>query len=259
MKLGTEDKKKVYALSILGVIAAIAVYSSFFSSDSGTPPAPSVVTERNRAAEAVAPPSGNSPTAMPVTPSASQSTRRPLMASRSASRSDEFHPSLRPKREEERVDPRTVDPTLHLEKLARVQDVKVDGGQRNLFQFGAAAPAAKLEGPEPIVKPKPVERAAMGPPKYVPPPPPPPKVDPPPPPFTPKYYGLATKQIDGRKTAFFLDGEDIILATEGMTVKKRFKLVRIAATSVVVQDVESKKEQTVQLSEDAGAGTSQGE
>ena len=57
-----------------------------------------------------------------------------------------------------------------------------------------------------------------------------PQVDPPPPPFTPKYYGLATKQIDGKKTAFFLDGEDIILATEGMTVKKRFKLVRIAPT-----------------------------
>jgi hypothetical protein len=254
MKLGTEDKKKVYALSILGVVAAIAVYSSFFSSDSGTPPAPAPVTERNRAAEAV-----NPPTPMPGTPSASQSTRRPLMATRSSSRSDEFHPSLRPKREEDRVDPRTVDPTLHLELLAKVQDAKLDGGQRNLFQFGVAAPVAKLpDTPEPKVVPKPV-RAAMGPPVYVPPPPPPKPTEPPPPPFTPKYYGLATKQIDGRKTAFFLDGEEIILATEGMTVKKRFKLVRIAANSVVVQDVESKKEQTVQISEDAGANTSQGE
>ena len=48
-----------------------------------------------------------------------------------------------------------------------------------------------------------------------------------------KYYGLATKRIDGKKTAFFLDGEDIILATEGMTVKKRYKIVRINAESVV--------------------------
>jgi hypothetical protein len=259
MKFGAEDKKKVYALSILGVIAAIAVYSTFFSGDSGPSPAPApgLVTERNRAVEPINPPT-NPPTPMPGTaPGVSQSTRRPLLAGRSSSRNDEFHPSLKPKREEDRVDPRTVDPTLHLAKLARVQDVKLDGGQRNLFQFGAAAPVAKLEGPEIKVVPKPV-RVAMGPPQYKPPPPPPPVTEPPPPPFTPKYYGLATKQIDGKKTAFFLDGEEIILATEGMTVKKRFKLMRIAANSVVVQDVESKKEQTVQISEDAGA-SAQGE
>ena len=39
-----------------------------------------------------------------------------------------------------------------------------------------------------------------------------------------KYYGLATKRIDGKKTAFFLDGEHILLATEGMTVKKHNKI-----------------------------------
>ncbi len=118
-------------------------------------------------------------------------------------------------------------------------------------------PLPSWKVPEPKVVPKTVAKM-YGPPVFVPPPPPPPHVDPPPPPFTPKYYGLATKQIDGKKTAFFLDGEDIILATEGMTVKKRFKLVRIAANSVVVQDVDTKKEQTVQLSEDAGASASQG-
>jgi len=255
MKLGTEEKKKVYALGVLGVVAAIAVYSSFFSGDSGAPPAAppaaGLVTERNRAAEPVSP--------VAPAPGVSQSTRRPLMASRSSSRSDEFHPSLKPKREEDRVDPRTVDPTLHLVKLAKVQDVKLDGGQRNLFQFGAAAPVEMPKGPDPKVPVGPTRVARDYPRPYVPPPPhvdPPP---PPPPPFTPKYYGLATKQIDGKKTAFFLDGEDIILATEGMTVKKRFKLVRIAVNSVVVQDVESKREQTVQISEDAGGNLSQGE
>jgi len=247
MKLGAEDKKKVYALGVLGVIMVVAVYSSFFS-DSSSPTPTAAVTERNRATDAVV----NAPTPMPTAPSVSQSTRpRNLVPTRS--RSDEFHPTLRPKREEERVDPRTIDPTLHLELLAKVQDVKLDGGQRNLFQFGAAvAPPPKLEGPDPKVK-MTVVAKMYGPPVYVPPPPPPKPVDPPPPPFTPKYYGLATKQIDGKKTAFFLDGEEIILATECMTVKKRFKLMHIAANSVVVQDVDTKKEQTVQLSEDAGA------
>jgi hypothetical protein len=251
MKLGADEKKKVQALGVLGVIMVGSVYYSFFMDSSPSPaPAPtSAVTDRARAVDV--------PPVTPGMPPASQSTRPRNLVTGGRSRSDEFHPSLRPKREEDRVDPRTIDPTLHLELLAKVQDVKLDGGQRNLFQFGAAAPVAKLEGPEPKVVPKTVAKM-YGPPIFVPPPPPPPHVDPPPPPFTPKYYGLATKQIDGKKTAFFLDGEDIILATEGMTVKKRFKLVRIAATSVVVQDVDTKKEQTVQLSEDAGGSASQG-
>src|SRR3974390_1032299 len=106
MKLGADDKKKVYALGVLGVIMVIAVYSSFFSESSSSPaPAPAAaVTERNRATDAVV----NAPAPLPVTPSASQSTRpRNLVQARS--RSDEFHPTLRPKREEERVDPRTID------------------------------------------------------------------------------------------------------------------------------------------------------
>ena len=60
------------------------------------------------------------------------------------------------------------------------------------------------------------------------------------------------EQADGKKTAFFLDGEDILLATEGMTVKKRYKIVRINAESVVIEDTEVKREQTLKISEDAG-------
>jgi hypothetical protein len=243
MKLGTEDKKKLYALAVLGVIMVIAVYTSFFSDSSPSPAPPGAVTDRNRAADSVNPPSsGSSPSKAPSRP-------KPLTTGRA--RSDEFHPSLRPKREEDRQDPATIDPTLHLELLAKVQDVKLDGGQRNLFQFGAAP---KLEGPEVKIVPKVAEMYGPHP---APPPPPPPAPPPPPPPapFTPKYYGLATKQIDGKKTAFFLDGDEIILATEGMTVKRRFKLMRITATSVVVQDVETKRDQTISISEDAGGNT----
>jgi hypothetical protein len=70
--------------------------------------------------------------------------------------------------------------------------------------------------------------------------------------MTMKYYGLATKRADGKKTAFFLDGEDIIFATEGMTVKKRFRVVRINAETVVVEDIPAKREQTMKIAEDAG-------
>ena len=220
--------------------------------DSGTSTAPPKATSGvEDPAAPVAPP----PSAAPATP-----VTAPRQMNASRGKGDEFHPTLRSKRKEDQIDPKSVDPTLRLDLLAKVQDVKLDGGQRNLFQFGERAKeVAELKGPEPKVLPKKAE--AMGPPEYHAPPPvstaantkPP---EPPPPPFTPKYYGLATKQIDGKKTAFFLDGEEIILATEGMTVKKRYKLVRINATSVVVQETESKKEQTVQISEDAGGSIS---
>jgi len=250
MNLGADDKKKVRWLAALGVIMAGSVYYSFFMDSSPSPAAAPAASERKRAADAVL-----APTPVPATQPATATRPRPLTSGRS--RGDEFHPTLRPKREEERVDPLTVDPTLHLELLAKVQDVKLDGGQRNLFQFGTLAPAPELKGPEPLVKPTKPVRMAMGPPVAPPPPPPPaPRAEPPPPPFTPKYYGLATKKIDGRTTAFFLDGEDIILATEGMTVKKRYKVVRITPGSVVVQETQSRKEQTVQLSEDAGGSAS---
>ena len=145
-----------------------------------------------------------------------------------------------------------MDPTLRLDLLAKVQDVKLDGGQRNLFQFGKAEAGGRAKGPEPKIVPK--AKGSDGAAREAPPPPPPPgpPVIPPPPPITPKYYGLATKQIDGSKTAFFLDGEDIILATEGMTVKKRYKIVRINSESVVIEDTDVKREQTLKIAEDAG-------
>ena len=176
--------------------------------------------------------------------------RRASLAAAAGRAPTSFIPRLRSKRKEEQIDTMTVDPTLRLDLLAKVQNVRLDGGQRNLFQFGKAE-VADLKGPEPKIVPKVRER--MGPPE-APPPPPPPGPPPvvPPPPFTMKYYGLATKRIDNKKTAFFLDGEDIILATEGMTVKKRYKIVRINAESVVMEDTDVKREQTVKISEDAG-------
>ncbi len=46
-----------------------------------------------------------------------------------------------------------MDPTLRLDLLAKVQNVNLEGGERNLFQFGAA-PLPKT--PEPKIIPKPV-------------------------------------------------------------------------------------------------------
>jgi hypothetical protein len=254
MKLGAEEKNKVYILAALVVVVVIIIYMNFFSgpdTGSGPPTKSAATTERERAA-------GEAMGAAPATPAPlatqqSPTAPRKQLGATTRSRNDEFHPTLRSKRKEDQIDPMTVDPTLRLDLLAKVQNVKLDGGQRNLFQFGKPeTPVEAPKGPDPTIV---VKRAAMGPPPP-PPPAPPPPLPPPPqsPPITFKYYGVATKRIDNKKTAFFLDGEDIILATENMRVKTRWRVVRINADSVVLEDVELKREQTVKIAEDAGGG-----
>ena len=247
MNLGTDNKKSVWALAALGVVAAYFFYTNVLSdsSSSAVPPKSAPLTERERAAAEIA--GAPAPVAAPL-PASQPPTSPRQSGAASRSRGDEFHPSLRSKRKEDQIDPLTVDPTLRLDLLAKVQNVKLDGGQRNLFQFGNPEPVARLSGDEPKIVPKVKEK--MGPPLAPPPPPPPGSM--PLPPITMKYYGLATKRIDGKKTAFFLDGEEILLATEGMTVKKRYRIVRINADSVVIEDTEVKREQTLRISEDAG-------
>ena len=122
-------------------------------------------------------------------------------------------------------------------------------GARSVFQFSAPPPPPLPKEPKIIPKtdvkaaaepPKPVE--AAGPPK-----------PPPPPPINLKYYGFSSARGAPRKTAFFLDGEDILVAGEGDVVKRRYKVVRIGVNSVVMEDVDSKSQQTLPLQEDAAA------
>src|SRR5260370_21597795 len=98
--------------------------------------------------------------------------------------SQEFRPKL-PVRPEDRPNYETVDPTLRLDLLAKVQAVEPQGGSRSIFKFSEApGPDVKLAQrtglfihPEPRI---------IGPEKPPPPPPPPPVV--PPPPITLKFY-----------------------------------------------------------------------
>jgi hypothetical protein len=252
MKLGSEDKKKVYALTVLGVIAVIAFYTQVIDNGSRPSPAPApkfAATEDTGAAPATPEAPKGQPSAADPAPRAS---RKKLAT---VSRGDDFRPVLHSKRPEDRIDPLTVDPTLRTDLLAKLQGVAPEGGSRNLFQFGAAPPKEGPKGPEPkiVVAAKMFDYPRPLPPPTPPPPPPPP---PPEPPINLKYYGVATKTVDGKKTALFLDGENTILAPEGSIVNKKYKVVRVGATSVVMENTENKKQQTLPLSEDAGASMS---
>lgn len=123
-----------------------------------------------------------------------------------------------------------LDPVLRLDLLARVQKVKYEGTERNIFQF------------------------------YTPPPPPPPKpvVDPvknpggpaPPPPVIPlKFYGFASKPGESVKKAFLSDGEDIFIAVEGDVVKKRYKVLQIGVNTIEMEDQQTKSKQKLPLQE----------
>jgi hypothetical protein len=53
--------------------------------------------------------------------------------------------------------------------------------------------------------------------------------------------------MQGNKRAFFAEGDDIFIATEGELVKKRYRIVRIGVNSVVVEDMQFKNQQTLPL------------
>jgi hypothetical protein len=237
MKLGAENKKQVYILAGLSVVAAYFVYSTFLAGPSVAPSSPPAPTHpATVAAPAAAPEPEAQPAGPPRAPSAS-------------GRSDEFKPKLRSKRPEERIDPTRVDPTLQLDLLAKLQAVPAPGGSHNLFLI-ASPPAALPKGPEPVVAKKPV----MGP-SALPPPPPPPAPPPPrqPVPINVKYYGWASPSGSERKRAFFLDGDDPVIKAEGETIKGHYRVVKIGPTSVVVIDTNDKLEQTLKRVEDPAA------
>lgn len=237
MRLGA-NRRNLAFLGVLILIGGYALYSNVLSGPSSPEPGrPSQTAGRARTAPAspatVAPPS-SAPQSAP---------RRPATSSRS---SEEFRPSLKPKRPEDRVDPISIDPTLRLDLLAKVQAVNIEGGRRNLFAAGAPPPPPLP--PEPAVRVGPGSKMA-GP--VLPPPPPPAPLPPQAPPINLKYYGYSSARGDNRKHAFFLDGDDILVAAEGETVKKRYRVVRIGVNSVVMEDTQFKHEQTLPLQEEA--------
>ena len=229
MKLGTNEPKKVAVLGGLVLLAGYMVYSNVLSG-------PSVPKVSARVAAAL-------PEEAPVPAEAGRAT--PPRAGQTRGRSDEFHPALRSKRPEDRIDTEKVDPTLRLDLLAKLQEVELPATGRNLFQTGPPPVKAEpLKGPEPKVIPQAVVA------RVEPPPGPPP--GPPPLNIGLKYYGFSSAPGNSLKTAFFLDGDDIFMAKEGETVKRRYRVMRIGVNSVVMEDTESKRQQTIPLAEEAG-------
>ena len=227
-RLGAEPKK----LAVLGGCVLVATYFYFSNRPSGDSGSSASVSSSRAvpAAEAPAP------------------LQRKIAKLRRGAQSNaslDFHPTLRFK--EGDIDRAKIDPTLRLDLLDRVQNVKIEGVNRSLFDVLAAPPVemAKIQEPGKII------------PKWEPfgpPPPPKPQVvakapEPPAPPIPLKFYGFINPVKSATdKRAFFLDGDDIIVANEGQLVKSRYKIVRIGVNSADVEDTQFKNnKQTLPL------------
>jgi hypothetical protein len=226
--LGAE-RKKLIMLGVMVAILAVVVYLNVLAPSDDTPQS---ATRTQRVAPAVNPQLVDDM----IRPPAPEARQRTAMRPGQPGARPEFKLGFSKKQ----PDPATIDPTLRLDLLAKVQSVGMTGGVRNLFQFGAA-PLPKT--PEPKIKPA-SAAGAIGPPA-----PPAPAPPPPPPPIPLKFYGYAAPAPSGAKRIFLLDGDEILVATEGQLVKSRYKVVRVGINSVVVEDVQFKHQQTLPLEE----------
>ncbi len=246
MKLGAEPKK-VAILGGLLLVAAVVLYFNYSSDDSGPRPAP-------RPAVVVAPPPVAPTTAKITAPARPEPTgiaRDDRRRAKNNAAVTEFSFRQGTEPGEDKPDPATIDPTLRLDLLARLQQVEAPASLRNIFQYGSAPPppAAKLPA-----LPQNPPKIAINQPPPVPAGPPPPPPAPQAPPMTFKYYGYKISKSDGRKQAFLLDGEDIIIAGENDAMKAgRYKVVRIGVSSITIEDTQFKSTQTLQLQPDAVA------
>jgi hypothetical protein len=208
LKVGNEDKKKVYLASALGAVMLILLvrflWQTFGPSPSAAPaPAPPTVVTAPRPATG---PSGSEVAQENATasPYAHQASKIGGLAS--------------------------LDPTLHPEIMRQAESLEYTGNGRNIFSQFSAPP----EIPKPIA---PIRQAHVD---TGPPPPPPP------PPINLGFYGYAAEKT-GQKQVFLLHGDDIFIASEGDVVDRRYRVVKIGTASVQVEDIPYHNTQTLPL------------
>jgi len=217
MKLGAEPKKVAILVALLAGGIGMFIYNS--QSGGGESPSPDQVH--------TAPPA---PSTAPI----GTSRARPHATRRTVNARE--RETLRI----QTVDPRNgdVDPTLRLDLLTRLHSVQPLEGGRSLFEMGPA-PVTTPKLPPPVqVIPKPLPGPGTNPTPAA-----EPVVN-----IPLKFYGfIRPKDKTGSNRGFFLDGDNVLVASEGELLKQRYLVVELTPSSAKLEDTQLKKGQTLPL------------
>jgi hypothetical protein len=142
-----------------------------------------------------------------------------------------------------------IDPTLRLDLLQRLKNVKFAGLERNLFEAGAAN-TAQMAVVKPVkIMPGPLhETSPLSPAGQA--------ITPAgPPPIPLKFYGFAAPSVAGGvRRGFFLNQDNVIIADQGETVMGRYRIVDLQTKSAEVEDVMTKSLQSLAIIPESTAG-----
>ena len=221
MKLGAEDKKKAIIAGVAGVVAIGALaftYSSIFGGATPPPPSAPIIVDNTH------------PTAATPGVPAKVTTAPPGYAVAGAAQLVGSTSGQ-------------LDPTLHEEAMLNTESLIYSGSGRNIFSGISEAPPPKaviipvaVAGPRGPIIPSP-------PPIPCPPNCPPP---PPPPPINLKFFGTSTS-ASGDKKAFLLGGDDVFLAAQGDIVQRKYRVVSISNSTILIEDIPNTNKQTLPL------------
>lgn len=125
----------------------------------------------------------------------------------------------------------SLDPQLRLDLLKNSEGVRYEGKGRNIFIAGAA----------PVDIPKPVQNPLQRPGQQQ-----QPSQPPPPPPIDLKFFGFASRPGEPVK-AFLSRGENIFVAREGDIVDRQYRVIKIGANSIEIEDVLHNNRQSIPL------------
>lgn len=143
-------------------------------------------------------------------------------------------------------------PQIRLDEIGKARKTEYNSGGRNIFSLTAApSPASTQRQHVAAADPPKVWNTPCGlygPCKEVVPPPPPPLVLPP----NVKYFGYGVVPNGTARRAFFSDGEQVYVVSEGEILLNRFRILKIGNNSVQFEEPSSGRIGTAPLEEQSG-------